>query len=235
MTGEQDDIESLAGEYVLGLLSEAEGEAFERRLESDAALRRAVRDARDRFHELDATAPTAAAPDGLWQRIESRLDGGAGGTVMAFRAKPRTTLRTAAFWKGVAAACIVGAIALPLSWQAIAPPKPELVVVLLDRRSNPGAIVEAFGDRRIRVVPLERFEVPPGKTLQVWTLPNRETGPVSMGLLHSASAIELTGPVLPPPKPNQLYEITLEPAGGSPTGRPTGPVMAKGFARVPQI
>jgi len=162
MTGEQDDIESLAGEYVLGLLSEAEGEAFERRLESDAALRRAVRDARDRFHELDATAPTAAAPDGLWQRIESRLDGGAGGTVMAFRAKPRTTLRTAAFWKGVAAACIVGAIALPLSWQAIAPPKPELVVVLLDRRSNPGAIVEAFGDRRIRVVPLERFEVPPG-------------------------------------------------------------------------
>jgi hypothetical protein len=33
---------------------------------------------------------------------------------------------------------------------------------------------------------------------------------------------------LPPPGPDQLFEITLEPAAGSPTGRPTGPVLFKG-------
>jgi anti-sigma-K factor RskA len=32
----------------------------------------------------------------------------------------------------------------------------------------------------------------------------------------------------PPPGPDQLFEITLEPAGGSPTGRPTGPILFKG-------
>ena len=33
---------------------------------------------------------------------------------------------------------------------------------------------------------------------------------------------------LPPPGTDQLFEITLEPATGSPTGRPTGPVLFKG-------
>jgi hypothetical protein len=33
---------------------------------------------------------------------------------------------------------------------------------------------------------------------------------------------------LPAPGPNQLFEITLEPATGSPTGRPTGPILMKG-------
>lgn len=236
MTGERDDIEALAGEYVLGLMSEPEAEAFERRLAADNALKAAVRDARERFHELDAAAPPAEVPESLWDGIAARLDGG---NVVAFRpsrlAAQLQAVRSATFWKGFAAACVVVAAVLPVSWQAIAPPKPELIVVLLDNQSKPGAIVEAFADQRIRVVPLERFVVPAGKTLQVWTLPNRETGPVSMGLLHGASAVQLTGPALPPPRPDQLYEITIEPAGGSPTGRPTGPILAKGFARVPQI
>ena len=30
------------------------------------------------------------------------------------------------------------------------------------------------------------------------------------------------------PRVDQLFEITLEPASGSPTGRPTGPVLFKG-------
>ena len=33
----------------------------------------------------------------------------------------------------------------------------------------------------------------------------------------------------------QLYEITLEPAGGSPTGKPTGPVIVKGFGALPRL
>jgi anti-sigma-K factor RskA len=28
---------------------------------------------------------------------------------------------------------------------------------------------------------------------------------------------------------DQLFEITLEPRSGSPTGRPTGPIIAKGL------
>jgi len=35
---------------------------------------------------------------------------------------------------------------------------------------------------------------------------------------------------LPPMQPNQLFEITLEPPTGSPTGRPTGPIQYIGRA-----
>jgi anti-sigma-K factor RskA len=34
---------------------------------------------------------------------------------------------------------------------------------------------------------------------------------------------------LPGPGPDQLFEITLEPRTGSPTGRPTGPILYKGL------
>jgi anti-sigma-K factor RskA len=35
---------------------------------------------------------------------------------------------------------------------------------------------------------------------------------------------------LPETVQNQLFEITLEPEGGSPVGRPTGPILFKGNA-----
>ncbi len=40
---------------------------------------------------------------------------------------------------------------------------------------------------------------------------------------------------LPPPKREQLYEITLEPAGGSPTGKPTGPIIARALRRAADL
>mgnify|MGYP000150023191 CR=1 FL=1 len=108
--------------------------------------------------------------------------------------------------------------------------------MLLDTgNAGPGAIVEAFADDTIRLVPLESFAVPAGKILQVWTLPDAQTGPVSLGTLADQGSVTLSGPDLPVPASGQLYEITLEPAPGSPTGRPTGPVLVKGFAKAPLI
>ena len=106
-----------------------------------------------------------------------------------------------------------------------------VVAVLLDPDTNsPGAVVEAFANDRVRIVPLSDIPIPEGRILQVWTLPDAETGPVSLGLMPQAQLTSLLGPDLPRPQPRQLYEITLEPAGGSPTGRPTGPILYKGFA-----
>ena len=81
---------------------------------------------------------------------------------------------------------------------------------------------------------LADFAVPRDKTIQLWTLPSKEVGPVSLGLIEGVRSAKLEGPALPAPRSDQLYEITLEQAGGSPTGRPTGPILAKGFARMPR-
>jgi anti-sigma-K factor RskA len=94
----------------------------------------------------------------------------------------------------------------------------------------PGAVVEAFSDGSVRLIPLQDIAVPQGRALQVWTLRDRQEGPISVGLMDKAQTLHLDLGKLPAPRVDQLFEITLEPETGSPTGRPTGPVLMKGLA-----
>ncbi len=228
-----DDV--IAGEFVLGLMSPDEERILELQLQHDMTMRAAVREARDRFLELDLTAEAAAPRASLWEAIASGLDAPeAKSTIVAFPHKKR---QNAGFWQGFGAASlaasVVAAIATGAFWSRKHAPTPSVIVVLLDGQSKPGAIIEAFSDDSVRVVPLENVAVPNGRVIQLWTLPDAKTGPVSLGLLPGVHETKLVGPSLPKPKPDQLYEFTLEPEGGSPTGRPTGPILFKGFARLP--
>lgn len=243
---DRDDLtadELAAHEYVLGLMDEPARTGFEARLSAEPGLARLVAATRDRFVGLDLTADGPPPSEALWARIEAGLgapDQASASNVVAFE-RPRapapapTSLDRRAFWRGFAAAALVGVVGISSVYLNVRAPAPRLVVVLLNERAEPVSIVEALDDRRIRVVPLKAIDVPEGRTLQVWTLPDPATGPVSMGLLETVRATLLEGPSLPAPRANQLYEITLEPAGGSPTGRPTGPIIGKGFANAPRI
>lgn len=104
---------------------------------------------------------------------------------------------------------------------------PVLVATLQTPDNQTAAIVNAFADGRTELVPLTTFTVPAGKVLEVWTLWDRQVGPRSVGLLAAMSSSRLKLDNLPLGA-NQLFEITLEPGGGSPSGRPTGPVLAIG-------
>ncbi len=141
------------------------------------------------------------------------------------------------FWRGAsfagAAASLMLAIAVGLL-AGRATPQPVIIAVLQTDGALPGAIVEAFGDGSIVVVPLRDIEVPPGKALEVWTLYDKQRGPVSLGLIDRAERARFQTHNLPA-REDQLYEITLEPATGSPIGRPTGPVLMKGLASAPRI
>ena len=239
MSTDRDELDRLAGEYVLGLLENDERDAFEIALAKDANAREALRHARERFLEFDITAPKGEAPEALWSRIDAGLDGeevaeAPRARIYSFPVKPQRQ-----FWQGFAAASAAAAVIALLAFGTLRtlllPAQPQLIVVLLDAEAQPEALVEAYASQDVRVVPLQAFNVPEGKTYQVWTLPDQETGPVSLGLIERSEAITLSARGLPPPQPDQLYEITVENEGGSPTGRPTGPIVAKGFARIPQI
>jgi anti-sigma-K factor RskA len=70
--------------------------------------------------------------------------------------------------------------------------------------------------------------VKPGRALEIWTLWDRAVGPRSIGLIDRARTVTLNVKNLPPTGVNQLFEITDEPATGSPIGRPTGDILYKG-------
>nr|WP_246745954.1 anti-sigma factor [Ciceribacter sp. L1K22] len=141
----------------------------------------------------------------------------------------------AAPWRITALASLAATLVLAvgLAFSLLRTVDPVVIAVLLDEKGAVQAVVEDFGNENARVRLLADFAVPADKTIEVWTLPSKDVGPVSLGLLAGARSASLDGPPLPAPRDNQLYELTLEPFGGSPTGRPTGPILAKGFAREP--
>jgi anti-sigma-K factor RskA len=233
-----------AGDYVLGLMDEAERLRAEADMAADPAFRAEVDRLASRMAALDDTAGRDPVPETLWATIEARLDDAPAdeqpetSVSQPPRAAPVVDLasRRPRVWRpALMAASIAAALGIGyLAGSSLSPrPQPVVVVVLDTPDAVPGAIFEAFADDTVRIVPLQDFAVPEGKTLQVWTLYDQAVGPVSIGTLPAATPAVLRGPSQPLPQAEQLYEITLEPAPGSPTGKPTGPIIVKGFAKRP--
>ncbi len=219
--GPDDVPPSRAAEYVLGLLSSAERAQVERDLERDFALRRDVYSWQDRLFPMtripDPTEPSAA----LWPRIAQSLR----------RAAPRASWWSSlALWRAVTAGAVAAAIVLGI--RIAYPPAPEgrYVAVLQNEQQVAGWIVEAHAGGTVRLVPLAETPVPPEKALQFWTKPQRAAAPTSLGLVPGNRTTEIPAARLPALEPDQLFELTLEPATGSPTGRPTGPILFVGRA-----
>jgi anti-sigma-K factor RskA len=230
------ETDALAGEYVLGLLGAEETREVERRLRIDEALQRAVADWRERLSELDLVADRLPPSPQLWERIESAI-----GMPRVDRAESSASLfgrlwESLGFWRGMGLAGTAASLGLAVGLGLVAGrPEPQPVVVAIMQGADvpTNVIVEAFGDGSIRLVPLGTMQVPAGRTLQVWTLWDRARGPVSMGTTDGLTTGRFSADGLPVPQPEQLYEISLEPEGGSPTGRPTGPILFKGTAVTP--
>lgn len=232
MTGAPEDRATRAEEYVLGLVDDAEAREIEARMAEDPELAAEVAAARDRLLPLDLSAPEVPLPPGLEERIRAAIraappEAGAEAPPVARVAPPTRRPRR---WAIAALAASVG-LAVGLGLGLLRPaPDPMVIAVLLDADGAPQAVIEDFGDETAQVRFVADIAVPADRTMQLWTLPSAEMGPVSLGVIEDVAATRLRGPALPRPASEQLYEITLEPLGGSPTGRPTGPILGVGRA-----
>ena len=99
--------------------------------------------------------------------------------------------------------------------------------MLADGEGAAGAIVEAYANHSLRMLPLVPLDVPAGKVLQLWS----DGAP--LGVFPRAAEGTLQGPELPAPQAGRSYEITLEDAPGTSSGRPRGPVVLSGQAVLP--
>ncbi|WP_430513689.1 anti-sigma factor [Pannonibacter phragmitetus] len=239
MTGFLTDAEK-ADAYILGLMDDEERKAFADRLETDTELARLTGAAQDRFLELDLAGSAAPVSSELWQRIEAGLEALPRDTAGAEEVPPPANdnrVRAAVTrWKLLALTGMAASVLLAAGLTAamLRLQEPQVVAILMDAGGNPVVMIEDFGGEQAKVVPLADVSVPAGQSLEVWTLPQQAEAPVSMGVLTALKGATLSLSGLPEPQEEQLYEITFEPAGGSPTGRPTGPILGKGFARIPR-
>lgn len=224
----EDDI-ARAGEYVLHLLSPEARRGFEARMRQEQALRRLVAEWEIGLAPLAEDIAETPAPPWLKGRIEDRLF-------------PAIEPKKEPFWSswpgigiGISSIAAIFALAvvltephLPSFDQMAATHQAELV-----REGSPIIAQARFSveDGSLQITRLEGT-APPGRVLQLWMIDDQMTGPASLGLL-AEDAIETVVIVPEDLRDNLvsgtgLLEISEEPPGGSPIGRPTGAVLAIG-------
>lgn len=229
-----DDRQSLAGEYVLGTLPATQRRAVEAAMAQDLALREAVARWEQRLLPLASLVEPADPSGVLWERITHSV-----ADLERQKAPVAPTRPAAGWWQSLAlwrslagAGCLAAAVmASVLVLRTSAPSTPQYLVVLVAPQGQaPGWVVQAGMKGSVDLIPLGRDAVPAEKSLQFWTKADGWKGPVSLGLVKPGQVVHVPLASLPPLQPNQLFELTLEPASGSPIGRPTGPVQFIGRA-----
>ncbi len=218
--------ERLAAEYVLGTMPLRVRRRFERLMAADFELTQRVGDWADRLAPLDDATPAEAPPAWVWRMIEARI--AVTGTEPA-AAAPNSWFRSLTFWRGLAIAASLAAAVLVLYVAVFAgrAPTPTVVAVLAGHGGEPGWI--ALTGPRPDEVSFSAVAPPPEPKPHAFELWGIAGGPPhSLGLLpqQSGEAVALRATRLP--APGGVLAVSLEPAGGSPTGLPTGPVLYLG-------
>lgn len=214
-------LDALIGEYMLGALRGGARRRFERALREEQVvalrLRTLQREFTPRYGERIAQTPQA----GGWQRLERELN------LSQYRAPWYSRVGFLRAWAlGVTAALVLGValIALrapdttlaPIAQLAMKGAPPSVTAAL----SRDGATLELRAESPIIAGPLQSY--------QLWVIPEGGA-PLSLAVLG-----QLDGKVQVPEshrrqlRKGALLAISVEPAGGSPTGGPTGPVILSG-------
>jgi len=222
MSGTEDtDPDLLAAEYVVGCLEADARRQVEAMAAADPAMQHAIDAWATRLGPLAALIPPVAPPDSLWPRLERAIGGP---NVVTLPARPGIWSRPG-LWRATTVAAM--AIAAVFAGIVFLRPPPVVYVAALAPLSGPAPafLVRTEADGALRVTPIAPAAVADGRDLQLWALPAGTTRPVSLGILPAAGIVVAPSDLI---RVNTQILISLEPAGGSPTGQPTGPVLYGG-------
>jgi anti-sigma-K factor RskA len=223
-----DDIDMLAGEYVLGTLDDAERRAFQRRLLTDPAAVAAVAMWQDRLAPLLLTVPEAVPPATLWSRIER--DGqpaNDNGRVRRWQMATAAAALVALVSSGIALRPRAEPVAPAPQVAQVAPtPLFQSVAALSEQGASPALLVTYDSAGKVmRVMPVN-VAPRPGHSLELWVIAGK-AAPKSIGLMREDGAMALEKMALDMQQ-QMTIAVSVEPKGGSPTGLPTGPVIYSG-------
>ncbi|MDF3074507.1 MAG: anti-sigma factor [Alphaproteobacteria bacterium] len=227
---EPDGDDALAAEYVLGVLQAVERQEAARRIDSDTEFRRLVTQWEERLAPLSASYAERNPPASVKQALDRRL--------FADEPRDRPALsrlwRSLALWRGLAAAATV-ALALFIAVSVLRPPVETQPVRFVASLAAPGSDVRylAVYDVAHNRVGLSHVSGPraSNRDFELWII-KPGSAPVSLGIIPVGATVHLPSEKAGGlPDQGAALAISLEPAGGSPTGQPTGPVVAAGDLR----
>ncbi len=227
--GTPDDLDALAGEYVLGTLDLGERRAVAARRQREPALNDAIEAWETRLAPLAEAAPGIAPPDDLWDQVEDALGSPLAATfnIMMLNKRIRAW-KTATY---VAASFAAGLVLVIGGQWAFRPAAPsQFVAVLQKDAASPAFIVSVnVSTRQLTVRPVAA-DRPAGKSYELWLVNDKYDGPKSLGLIQNANftTTEKLQTYSDADVQTSVLAVSLEPEGGSTTGKPTGPVLFAG-------
>jgi anti-sigma-K factor RskA len=240
---EREELDQLAGEYVLGTLAEPHRARFEQRLRGDPSLRHLVTDWQRRLGLLAERLPGVEPPPGVWAKVEAAT---AAPPPAVVTAAGRTTEFDSALrhvglwwciglwrWLGIGGAAVATAFALYVAFVPHREPAApaQFIAVLNDASANPAFVVTTNRDgARFVARPLfAPLDAAPDGVFELWVIAGGP--PRSLGLLAPATqTARAIGPDLAHALTTRgaVLAVSREPTGGSPTGGPTGPILFQG-------
>ncbi|HUQ26311.1 MAG TPA: anti-sigma factor [Burkholderiales bacterium] len=203
-------LDALCGEYLIGTLRGAARRRFERALHDEPLVAQRLRHWQNNFTPRYAQMIEARPSPRVWKRLEKTLG------------LARAPWYRRAGWAIAVTAALVIAVGVRLAMQ-------ESEGVLIAQLSGQAATVSAHlsRDRRTLVLHADRPVIAgPAQSYELWLL-TPEGGVLSLAVLGSLD----TRFELPERHRGTLrgqLAVSVEPAGGSQTGKPTGPVILIG-------
>lgn len=236
MTDDRSTSEAFAGEYVLGLLTGEELAQARERLASDLAFAAEVARWQGRLAPLHAESGSIEPPADLWDKLEARLGHpAANDNVAAFR-------RRLLVWKSIAGGmtAIAASLALLLMFEpraSVAPVAPQgqqtapvPMVAMLGKQGSMKVVASWNPSARqlVLAVPGD-MSTDPDHSNELWVIPAGGK-PKSLGTMPKSKQMhmQLANALATLLQQGATIAISVEPRGGSPTGAPTGPVVASG-------
>jgi len=220
------DPDVAAAELALGLLEGDERAAALRRQLAEPAFAREVEVWRAHFATLFAGSAERVPSAQLAERIEAHLDR----PLRSSAAASPGFWRPLAFASSLAAASLAGVMMIHTETPSVvAPAAPQAQMIAALTHEGSTIPLAAYYDPAAQLVRMPGpMPIPAGRSAQLWAIEEGKP-PIPLGLFRIVGATvvaDARGKQLM--HPGTTLAISLEPIGGSPTGKPTGPVVASG-------
>jgi anti-sigma-K factor RskA len=228
----------LASEYVLGTLQGSARRRFESLLSGHPLLRECVIQWQARLSPLAASIEPVEPSPRVWQGIEAKLFASQAQQLEARARLDEPWWRRLNVWRAASGLATLALAAVLV----IGPPKPPAspaaapIIVVLNANPQVAQAVQARFVASLspdgRALVLRAIDAPPltaQQALELWAVP--PTGaPRSLGLVKADGATTLMRAQLL--LNTAAFAVSVEPAGGSPTGAPTGPIVSLGKLQI---